>query len=372
MRIGVVTFWNSEDNYGQILQCYALQRFLIEQGHDAFLVRYLPLRKRRWFKDWIGRIRYVLCSRRPLETVRLAFEFKRIARAQLRDCREHPRHFAAFKERHIRYSDRVYDQYELQSEPPWADAFVSGSDQIWRGIDPVFFLDFVPAGIPRIAYAASFGSASVPTGDMAAFYRRCLAGFKTITVRETEGVEICRQLGFPDVELVPDPTFLLPASHYVRIASPVECRKDFLFLYLLGNEMDFDLAELYAWAVRRGLNVIYVASQGRVDAYPKTYPNVDEWLGYMIGAKYVVTNSFHGMAMSIVLNKDFVVLPLRGTFAQMNGRIRTTLTTYGLTDRLYGGDPDLLLSGIDYEPVNRTIEMRRKEITEKFESWLQK
>lgn len=129
-----------------------------------------------------------------------------------------------------------------------------------------------------------------------------------------------RELGRSDASLVPDPTLLLSVHDYSSIAAPCLYSQDYLLLYLLGNEIDFDVAEVYAWARSRHIEVKYVASQGRQDAYDKIYPNVDEWLSLIRNARYVVTNSFHGMVFSIIFNKPFVVIPLAGSFTRMNDR----------------------------------------------------
>ena len=45
MKIGIITFWQSNDNYGQALQCFALQKQLISMGHTPFLIKYTPSHK---------------------------------------------------------------------------------------------------------------------------------------------------------------------------------------------------------------------------------------------------------------------------------------------------------------------------------------
>lgn len=370
MKIGIVTFWDSEDNYGQVLQCYALQKFLLNKGYDVFLIKYRPVRKAWSIDIWLNRLR-VYCTWNIYELINsftLFLRFRKMAKIARMDKKLHPRRFSFFKLCHIRSTDKIYNQYELSNNPPEADVYIAGSDQIWNGVDPVFFLDFVPEGKKRIAYAPSFGRDKVMAPTLIARY---LSKIDVITVREQEGIDICRKLGVMDVLLVPDPTFLLNASQYKQISSPVNCKDDFIFLYLLGNDVDFDISDLYKWGERQGLSVKYVASQGKKDCYAKEYPNVDEWISMMMEAKYVVTNSFHGMAMSIILNKNFVVIPLSGPFIQMNGRIRTTLDRFNLSDRIIGkGEPIVLLKEIDYSTVNDILKKQSDMISSKMNEWL--
>lgn len=369
MRIGIVTFWDSEDNYGQVLQCYALQKFLLDKGHDVFLIKYRPIKK--WnLRVLFSRLR-MYCSKdisKFIESFTLFFKFRRIARIKAQDKINHPRNFLSFKQQYIRYTDKIYNQYELSANPPKADAYIAGSDQIWSGVDSVFFLDFAPKGTLRIAYAPSFGrnDASVPT-----LIAKYLSKLDVVTVREQEGISICRQLGRIDASLVPDPTFLLSANQYAQISSPISCEDNFIFLYILGNDMNFDISNVYKWGKEQGLVVRYVASQGKTDSYAKEYPNVDEWIFLMTKAKYVVTNSFHGMVMSIILNKKFVVIPLSGVFARMNGRILTTLNRYDLSERMiFKGELDILFREIDYSIINKMLEEQITEISSNFDLWL--
>ena len=73
------------------------------------------------------------------------------------------------------------------------------------------------------------------------------------------------------------------------------------------------------------MEVKYVSSQGRVDSFKKEYPTIEDWIQLIENAKYVITNSFHGMAFSIIMNAPFIVIPLAGSFVRMNGRISLLL-----------------------------------------------
>ena len=160
MKIGIVTFWNSEDNYGQILQCYALQRFLRDKGHDAFLIRYAPGRKinLKWVLSLPCRIvRKISLRLFRRKEFRFSQRFKEMNRIVRQENAAHPRHFSTFKERFIAVTSRVYDQYDIFTDPPGADAYIAGSDQVWGSVDPVYYLMFVPEGCKKIAYAPSFG-----------------------------------------------------------------------------------------------------------------------------------------------------------------------------------------------------------------------
>lgn len=371
MNIGIITFWNSEDNYGQILQSYALQRFLIKKGHDAFLIRYTPVNKKRNILGYITALYKALkLMLFNINELKLFLELTRIKKNRVQENRDHPRGFSIFKKKNIIYTSVVYDQYELYNTPPVADVYIAGSDQIWSGLDSCFYLQFVPVGKKCIAYAPSFGGKKYSEKSKK-ILKHYLDKFSVLTMREDDGVEICKSVGRNDVSLVPDPTLLLSLKDYTSISTVYDSEKDYLLLYLLGNKMDFNVAEVYTWAKNHQMEVKYVASQGRIDDYEKIYPNIDEWLGLIQNAKYVVTNSFHGSVFSIIMNKPFLSIPLIGGFSRMNSRIENLLSTFNLTNRIYKDSIDVLLLPIDYAVINDILSESIECISSDFDKWLE-
>ena len=171
---------------------------------------------------------------------------------------------------------------------------------------------------------------------------------------------------------MPDPSFLLEAGDYRKITSRLNFpdKDEYILLYLLGNPIDITTEEIFDWAKKNNIGVKYVTAQGRTDEFPKIYPNVDEWMGLIDNAKYVITNSFHGMAMSIIFNKRFMVIPVSGSFSRMNGRIFDTLKHFDLNDRIYKDSFDSITSYIDYSRVNSILESDRATIKKYFKEWL--
>lgn len=372
MRIGIITFWESKDNYGQILQAYALQRFLRNKGHAAYVIRYRNSVKRNliwWLKLPLKIARYLYLITFQKSEYELNKRFKAQRKLIEEENAKHPRNFNSFKEKYIQFSDNIYDYHSLFENPPEADAFIAGSDQIWRGLSPVFYLQFVPKGKLCIAYAPSFGGIEF-THKQLEVLKKYLKRFSILGMREQYGVELCQKAGRNDALLVADPTLLLSKDNYNQILVPSNIKDDYLFLYLLGNDMALDISSVYEWAKKQNLKVVYVASQGRFDDYEKMYPNVDEWLGLIKDAKYVVTNSFHGTVFSIIMNKQFVTIPLIGAFSKMNGRIFDLLSKLKLENRIYSNNLDILLKPILFDNTNYNLSMNRDLLSNKFDIWL--
>lgn len=379
MKIGIMSYWNTEHNYGQVLQCFAMQQFLRNLGHEPFHIRYVPGAKplRRKLTEFAK----IILNGHLYSWFRLKKEEKsaeidaialRLNACQAADTLQNPRKFGEFKERYLNLSQKDYCFETLVDDYPRADAYIAGSDQIWAYPDNGYFLDFGDKNTLKIAYAPSFGGIEVNNALTASRYRNLLKNFNVLTVRESGGIDLCRGLGFNDVVKVPDPSFLLEADDYREITSRLNFpdKDEYILLYLLGNPIDIATEEIFDWAKKNNIGVKYVTAQGRTDEFPKIYPNVDEWMGLIDNAKYVITNSFHGMAMSIIFNKRFMVIPVSGSFSRMNGRIFDTLKHFDLNDRIYKDSFDSITSYIDYSRVNSILESDRATIKNYFKEWL--
>lgn len=367
MKIGILTFWTGQDNYGQILQCYALQAYLKQQGHEAFLVRYAPkavgLQAKLKRAVSPGTLLAYLKTRR---SVRRAETFRKA----------HPRHFSDFLKEHIASSSELYRSLdELRTAPPEADAYIVGSDQVWNrsiGLNDFgrgWFLDFGAPATKRFSYAASFGMKELPE-DYRRFFSPLLAKFDAVSVREQEGTDFCRKMGRSDAVLVCDPTLLLRKEDYCALIpdNAGTQEKKPLLCYMLGHACAFPKDVLDAFVAEKGLELHYVPSQGaeNLDYYAKVEtPTVQGWLRLYRDAEYVVTNSFHGTVFAILMQKKFLALPLSGKSSGMNGRLESLLTELDLRERLLTGSGNdfrrVMDAPIDWESVSARAEILRKQ-----------
>ena len=266
MNIGIVTFWSSEDNYGEVLQAVALYKYLESRGHRCFIVKYSEERN----SSFVSRL-FTLIGLMG-NPAKLVARIRRSCRQSdpLLNRRSDPSHaqqtrrFSEFRDRWLRFS-KEYSHSELKHDPPAAEAFVCGSDQIWGGLDTVMYLSFVPARCKKIAFAPSFGGLN-PNFYVRCKIRKYIESFDFVSCRENSGVELCRALGRDDACLFPDPTMMHRADFYDAVVSQAlvapKCGgKPYIFAYLLGNRMDFDVQEVYVFARRKGLNVVLVTGQ---------------------------------------------------------------------------------------------------------------
>lgn len=337
MKVGVITFSSSKDNYGQLLQCYAMQRYLSKLGHEPFLIRYQDTPSAAASFKWRKTGTYIRRLPTYLSWLYQRFRAQNEGKRYSATAGYEQRDFEGFLNRYIQLSEKIYTKDEIMRIPPRADAYLCGSDQIWGG-DTAYYLPFAPDEAIKIAYAPSLGGLSVFTPEYEAQIKACLARLDFIGMREQSGVDTCHRLGFDQAVKVVDPTLLLTAIDYDVIRKDPCTKRPYLFLYLLGNPIDCNPEEVYAFARDRGYDVVYVASQNRTDAYTKTYASIEEWIGYLAGAEMVVTNSFHCVVFSLLYEKRFVSIPLTGGYARMNGRIEELLQASGLTEHVYRGN----------------------------------
>ena len=332
MKIGVMTFWWSNDNYGQLLQCYALQKYLRDLGHDAFLIQYKP--ENRKPEKSFKRLLKIFNPSKVFQYFSNKKHQKRLIKLQQINL---SRNFDDFRSKYIIQSEKKYSSYnELKVNPPEADAYIVGSDQVWSGLSveakentKVYCLQFAPKNTKRISYAASFGVDSL-NEEVLTYIQPMLRGFSSISVRENTGKEICNKIGI-NADLVCDPTLLLNKTQWAQLIDCAEKQtKKFVFLYLLTNTCEFSVSELKKWADARNLDLVYV--NGNTLFYQtdfddknitKSYLTINQWLYYLSNAEYVITNSFHGCVFSLIFSKKIAVVPLTSFLKRTNDRIRS-------------------------------------------------
>lgn len=360
MRIGILTFWWTSNNYGQILQCYALQKYLNKMGHEAFLIRYNSEEEinRNYLKY---KFRKLLNPRNVVSFIKRKVSGVLISRSSSNEDRG----FDAFRSKYISQSEKHYHSFsELESDPPLADIYIVGSDQVWNpyciGVERgnttasdnvinAYFLNFGNAR--RMSYAASFSNSTLPEPYQKKIIP-LLEKFEYISVREMQGVKICSECGRKDAEWVCDPTMLLDAEDYrslYKSDDSVRIReKKYMLVYILGNGFNFNLDKVFNFAEEKNLDVVYITANGLWDKREQFCATVTEWLYLIDNAEYVVTNSFHCGVFSSIFNTSFGIIPLSGRFKSMNERFDGLFERCGIDPR-YVSEDDFSVLEKQYE-----------------------
>lgn len=372
-KIGVYTFDFTSDNYGQVLQYLATQEYLKTLGHQATLLSMQGRRptlssKVRWMLRRIARklcgIAILKSGSKDKDNIAPEIDEKKALFAQWAACtqrqeQEAPRHFEDFRNQ---FFSRQKGYYETFCESGY-DAYCVGSDQTWSymGYDNMF--GWTPDKAKRFTLAASLGHSKY-TDNQISGVEKYLHRFDFVTVREDNGLEFCRRAGYQRVSKVLDPTFLLPSVEYDKYAEEINTEKPYIFVYLLGGEISISMSGILQKCETLGYDVKYVESQGRDEAVEKIPATVGQWLGLMRKASYVLTNSFHGLAFSLIYHKPMIVFPLVGIMKDMNGRIEDLSKQMGIEERVYDNDFSVLSHPVDWERIDSIIERNRIVTTE--------
>nr|MBR4280642.1 polysaccharide pyruvyl transferase family protein [Clostridia bacterium] len=293
-RIGMMTFLRN-DNYGSILQAWALQRTLLDMGFDAIHIDYAPNKQEK--------IRNLLMSGNSpkliLEGIR-----KKSAAGKMHGG------FAEFRAANILTTAVCRDHAALAKAAADFDVLLCGSDQIWSPVwlNPAYFLDFTDK--PKVSYAPSLGVKDMPSRGKQRKIARLVKRFSAVSVREKEGARLIGQMtGFEPVVL-PDPVMLVPKAQWQSVMDAHVPQDKYILCYFIGDNPSYwtavaDIAEREHCAVR----VIPRTEGARNAGYPLE-ENVppQRWLGLINGAAHVVTDSFHGATFSAILNRKCTIV----------------------------------------------------------------
>lgn len=356
MNIGILTFHGS-DNYGSVLQAYALATFLNKTNAKAEIIDYYFEHDYRQYK------------------VFRTYRYRTNPKAFVADCisfvphlrRRH--HFASFRSKYLPLSDKkITTAEELSSLAPKYDAFICGSDQIWNlnctdGVTDAFFLRFVDSGKKKIAYAPSMGSYSLQQKDMRSL-QEALSDFDAISVREPSMVDIINQID-PEahVQAVLDPTMLLTATDYEKELINGKINEHYIFVYILGGSKTYTgiLDHARIMAKQKNCKIRYIIDNNnalkRLQGKDCSGCSPCDFLMLIRDAEYVLTNSFHATVFSILFHKQFTSFG-RGL---STSRVTDLLHSLDLDHCFWSTEKEQFSCVNTYERVDSILEKKREK-----------
>ena len=328
-KVGVITLHNSP-NYGSCLQTYATQVVLTRVGANAEIIDYY--RKDAIPENEVDRaLNGQLVKKMPIFKVPGVKQIAKIPVSRMVARRRAP--LDEFRHSRLALTERpYYSAEELDSNPPVADIYCTGSDQVWNsiwnnGFDRAFYLSFAPEGKRKIAYAASIGKANLEDWE-AEPMRKALSSYSCISVREQEAADLLESIGVHGAVPVIDPTLMLNRDDWEEIADGWVSPEPYILVYQLNRNAEFD-SYVQKVAKKTGLKVMRIAygvHEKRSGENAVVCPSVGRFLSLFLGAEIVITDSFHGTAYSVNLGKKFVTVS-PGRFC---GRIANLLQMTGL------------------------------------------
>lgn len=299
--VGLITF-HFVNNFGGALQAYALYRVLETQcGLKPVMIDY-----RNWFISFTDAVRLLpithnwaeICS--GIHTMRL-----RMGRIKK---------FSKFRRENFALTGKYFSNGAIKRARLPYCRYVCGSDQIWNpiltgGVSKPYYLDFADKNAVKVSYAPSLGTAVLPR-IFRNQIKSLVQDIDMLSVRERSAKQVIESMTGRDVSVLIDPTFLLEKDEWENLAVKPQLPKEYILLYIMQND-----ARMYDYVRdlknRVRLPVIEISRYGyRPDFIDKQYIDVGpaEFVGLLINAKYICTNSYHGLVFSIVFSKKLFLM----------------------------------------------------------------
>ena len=336
MKIAVITYHYS-NNKGAVMQTYGLCKFLREHGYDIELIDVRQSEKTNQ-PFYVKLVKYFVAGYRMRQDI---------------------------KKFYPPLTRRYSSIEELRIEPPIADCYIVGSDQVWnpnisKDLMMAYFLDFGDLNVKRISYASSFGISQWVIKDKTVNQRieNLLKSFSALSVREKEGRDLCEREFHIKPEIVLDPTFL--NDNYYEFTEGVK-EKDIIVCYKINKTHDF---WKFAPVVQERLGNIPMTilnynypKKGYRYCFP---PSLDYWMRSVASARFVLTDSFHGAVFSILNKRDFCVILNHN---DRDSRLINLCNEFGFQNRMFNSVEEMLGSNnwkqsIDYSKHEDIIKKR--------------
>lgn len=365
MKVGIMTL-NSAHNFGASLQLYALQKTLTDMGYDVNIINYRYNKVDNVYNPYKRKKRGIL----DLKFYLSRFKLHTLDRYKIKKYKSYEEFFSKY----FNLTNEYKSFKDLTNEEWNFDAYICGSDQIWnshitRGLQPAYFLDFLPDNSKKISYAASLGTDEVNEFDIPIF-RQYLIDFDYISIREKSSVSSLKKCTEKDVEVVVDPTLLLNRFEYDKLRKevPVAKNKEFIFVYVIDHNENLNkIAE----SISKEKNLPIIFSSPYIKPKKEFEKQIgqlwdagpEKFLELIAKAKYVVTNSYHGNIFSIIYKKKFISAPHYITSA----RVLELMNQLNLENVVYT-DANKFESidniEIDYKKVEKRINKLKKQSIE--------
>ena len=296
LKTGLITFQNA-NNYGAVLQAYALQTTLENLGHEVSVINYDSPK----------------------------MELKRYQSSL----------FASFISKYLNLTDAYYKSSDIDTKD--YDIMITGSDQVWNPIitefDPTYFLNFVDSNTKKASYAASVGINGDRLEEYREFFETNIRGMDFISLREKSQKRFVESITDKNVSVNIDPTLLLEAGEYEKKFNVSRCVSDYIFMY--SNNADAKILDFVnLLSVYTGMPVIAVSRVKETlfvkDSRVFAQVRPEDWLEAIASSAIVITDSFHGLMFSLIFERPFYIYTkIRSNIS----RITDILEKCNLSDR---------------------------------------
>lgn len=314
-KICIITYHNP-CNYGATLQALATVIFLKDCGFDVEIIDYVPSSRRNF-----GNLKSIIRNNKDGFHGLVISVIKNISYKKMK------RRFDNFSDSLLPLTKEYRSLEELKKDVPKADIYCTGSDQVWNNyytgdFEDAFFLDFIPNEAACFSFSASFGKSTFNKEELKRLKEK-LKKYNFITVREEDGKKIALNLGYKGVKQILDPTLLIDEKKWNDYTSNRVIKNKYVLVYQLHGDSD-TLKYAKKFAKENKLKIVKINTMihhygaGVKNVY---LPDIKDFLWYIKNAEYVFTDSFHGVAFSIIYGRRLgITLP-----SHFNNRITSLI-----------------------------------------------
>ena len=381
MKIGIITL--SGENYGCQLQTFAVLKTYESLGYEALLIsdttnngvkcvyqkqstlsKLSPAYIISVLKVRIKR-KYSIKNQRD-RLLPSIIRKKRNAPVYAKVRKLRSENFRSFISSNIKTADFSICKNNIPMEKlSGFDFFSTGSDQVWNPTYPhtseVKFLTFA-GNSQKLTFAPSFGISKLPEYAKAP-YTKWLKEIPMIAVREEQGAKLIKELTGKDATVICDPTMTVKRNVWEGIEKKPNFPTDkpFALTYFLGNESNKYRRYIEKIAKEKNLQIINLFDIRETDYYTA---GPSEFIYLIHHAEAVFTDSFHAAVFSIIFKKDFVVFDRIEDGRSMGSRLKTLLTKFSLTDRMYTEISKKEFCSADFSNTDLILENERRNALE--------
>lgn len=362
IKVGILNYHYSNNNYGAVLQACALEYVLTTNGIYSEHIRYIPQPAKQSvftkIKSWGGDFLRHMGLKKMI-----------IPHSKFKN----PDVFEKARKEMLTRSQKEYHTYnELIAENFDYTHVIVGSDQVWRpsyteNSMMIYFLDFVKSNCKKISYAASFGTDSWEVDKESSETLKvseALKSFSAVSVRERSGIAICNEVFTIEATHVLDPTLLAGKKYFDDIASRSQYDNEeerTIVYYKLDISEDFNLfmREIQKSKKIKTKNIYFTKINNKYYYY-----SVKDWLSKIKNSELVITDSFHCICFAILFNKDFIYYPNENNRGM--SRIESLFEQLNIQNRIFYGDICINeylknLEKLNYHEINTKLELFRCE-----------
>lgn len=372
-KIGILTFHYS-NNYGGVLQAYALQTAIRNLGYDIEIVDFVPKSYNPSVLHRSIGIQKNILKNNPIVITKKFFIVAKNGKVITNK-------FDQFRDRYMELSKRV-DEDQIEQVCTNYEVLIVGSDQVWNPSQrksPYYFLDFNSYSGKKFAYAADSTIEEI-NGDDYDYLKKCLYDFTSISVRNEHTNNFILNLLNSFSQVVVDPTQLISIDDF-PIEEPNISNK-YILVYVLGDEINgkhravidnikSQYGDLLVYAVINptvSFKDPYYADKAIYTASPQ------EWLGLIRNASFIYTDSFHGVLFSLKFRVPFLAYYKEKQRATrfLDLKKRFEIGDYIISDANDSGVAIAKSKSIDFDKIEKIVERLKERSYEYLEKILKK